>query len=348
MRGVQVRNVRDTSQPTAKEHHEHVTTHRPHRSWCKFCVMGRDVNAPHRRSDAQDDLDGVPHVSMDYGFPGERDSEEQVSLVLVIHERRHKMTWAMLVPSKGGGVPLDREESSEVHRPARSQQSHAQSADNEPAIEALVWEVAQARQERTRPERPPVGESQSVKALESTKPLAQGCFNGVTNSSENHGQFCFSWPSIHLNATLGKQMLFGFPFGERAAGVAYSAATRQGNTCSKCDVAHTDSPTQHTRCMIRTQRIACSTVVWGAQQLRFYNSRISQISINRSVAQIFSTRSETLEHFYSTILEFCTNSKIPEFYNWRVIKNFRTHSRIPEFPNSTAQSKFLEHYNSRF
>ena len=36
-------------------------------------------NAPHKRSDAQDDMDGVPHVSMDYGFLGERDSEEQVS-----------------------------------------------------------------------------------------------------------------------------------------------------------------------------------------------------------------------------------------------------------------------------
>ena len=28
----------------------------------------------------------------------ERESEEQVTLALVIRERRHKMTWAMLVP----------------------------------------------------------------------------------------------------------------------------------------------------------------------------------------------------------------------------------------------------------
>ena len=76
------RDVRDPGQPTVKEHQEHMTTHRPYRSRCKFCVMGRGVNAPHRRSDAQDDLEGVPHVSMDYGFLGERESEEQVSLVL--------------------------------------------------------------------------------------------------------------------------------------------------------------------------------------------------------------------------------------------------------------------------
>ena len=35
------------------------------------------------------------------GFLGERDSEGQVSLVLVIRERRHTMTWAILVPRTG-------------------------------------------------------------------------------------------------------------------------------------------------------------------------------------------------------------------------------------------------------
>ena len=88
--------------------------------------MGRGVNAPHRRSNARDDLEGVPHVSMDYGFLGERESEEHVSPVLAIRERRHKMTWAMLVPRKGNGVSLDRKESSEVHRPTRAQQSYTQ------------------------------------------------------------------------------------------------------------------------------------------------------------------------------------------------------------------------------
>ena len=52
-----MRNIRDPGQPIAKEHQEHMTTHRPYRSWCEFCVMGRGVSAPHRRSDAQDDLE---------------------------------------------------------------------------------------------------------------------------------------------------------------------------------------------------------------------------------------------------------------------------------------------------
>ena len=49
--------------------------------------MGRGVNSPHRRSDARDALEGVLHVSMDQGFVGERESQEQVTLVLVIRER---------------------------------------------------------------------------------------------------------------------------------------------------------------------------------------------------------------------------------------------------------------------
>ena len=84
----QVRNMPDPGQPNANEHQEHMTTHRPYRSCCKFSVMGRGVNAPHRRSDAQDDLEGVPHVSVDCGFIGEKESEDRVSLVLVIQERR--------------------------------------------------------------------------------------------------------------------------------------------------------------------------------------------------------------------------------------------------------------------
>ena len=44
-----------------------------------------------------------------------------------------------------------------------------------------------------------------------TRTLAEGYLNSLTRSSKNHGHF--SWPSIHLFATPGKQMDFGFPFG---------------------------------------------------------------------------------------------------------------------------------------
>ena len=162
-----MRNIRDRGQPTAHEHQEHMTAHRPYRSWCNFCAMGRGVNAPHRRSDAQDHLDGVPHVSVDYRFLRERESEEHVSPVLVIRERRHKMTWAMLVPRKGMEFPWI------AKRAARFVDHLGHNrvtlrCDNEAAIEALAREIVQARQEgsQTVPERPPVGESQSNGIIE--------------------------------------------------------------------------------------------------------------------------------------------------------------------------------------
>ena len=171
----QVRNIRDPGQPTVKEHQEHMTTHRPYRSWCKFCVMGRGMNAPHRTSETQEDLEGVPHVSMDHGFLGERESEEQVSPALVIREKRHKMTWAMLVPRKGTEFPWI------AKRAARfiDQLGHNRATlrcHNEPAIEALAREIAQARQEgsQTVPERPPVGESQSSGVNERAVGLVAG------------------------------------------------------------------------------------------------------------------------------------------------------------------------------
>ena len=104
---------------------------------------------------------------MDSGFLGERESEEQVSLVLVIRERRHKMTWAALVPRTGTEFPWI------AKRAARfiDQLGHNRvtlRCDNEPTVEALAREIGQARQEgsQTVPETPPVGESQSNGIIE--------------------------------------------------------------------------------------------------------------------------------------------------------------------------------------
>ena len=122
----QARNIRDPGQPTAHEYQERMTTHRPYSSWCKFCLMGCGVNSLHRRSEAQDDLEGVSHVSIDHGFFGEKEFEEQVTLVLVIWETETHDDVGYVGAEKGNGVHLDHKESSEVHRPAWTQRSHAQ------------------------------------------------------------------------------------------------------------------------------------------------------------------------------------------------------------------------------
>ena len=111
------------------------------------CDGMRGVNAPHRRANDQDDLDGMPHVFVDNGFLGERDSEKQTSPVLVIRERRDKMTWAML-SSKGTEFPWI------VKTAAKfiDQLGHNRvtvRCDNEQAIEELAREIAQARQEES-------------------------------------------------------------------------------------------------------------------------------------------------------------------------------------------------------
>ena len=87
---------------------------------------GAQGERAHRRSDAQDDLEGVPHVSLDYGFLGEKESEDRVSPVLVIRERRHKMTWAMLVPRKGTEFPWIAKRAAKFFDQLGAQQSHAQ------------------------------------------------------------------------------------------------------------------------------------------------------------------------------------------------------------------------------
>ena len=114
-------------------------------------------------------------MSMDYGFLGERESEDRVSPVLVIREWRHKMTWAMLVPRKGPEFTWI------VKRAAKfiDQLGHNRvtlRCDTEPAIEALAREIAQARQEgsHTVPQRPPVGEGQSYGIIERAVGLVAG------------------------------------------------------------------------------------------------------------------------------------------------------------------------------
>ena len=151
-----VRNIHDRGQPTVsgtQRAHEDTSTLQ---MWCKFCVMGRGVKSPHRRSDAQDDLEGVHHVSLDCGFLGEKESEELVTPVLVIRERRHKITWAMLVPRKGTELLWIARRAAKVI----DQLGHNRvtlRCDNEPAMEALARGFAQARQEGSQrvPERPP-------------------------------------------------------------------------------------------------------------------------------------------------------------------------------------------------
>ena len=102
---MEVRNIRDPGQPTAKEHQEHVTT----QSTVQIMVQILCDGAQRERAALE------IRCSRRLGFLGEKESEDRVSLLLVIQERRHKMTVGCAGSEKRNGVSLDRTESSKIH-----------------------------------------------------------------------------------------------------------------------------------------------------------------------------------------------------------------------------------------
>ena len=71
------KHVRSPDQPTAKEILEHEATHVPYKPWCKFCIMGRALNDPHRRVSCEEanrekEENAVSTVSVDYAYLNEK------------------------------------------------------------------------------------------------------------------------------------------------------------------------------------------------------------------------------------------------------------------------------------
>ena len=114
-----------------------MTTHRPYRSWCKFCVMARGVNAPHRM------LKTIwRECLMCQWTMGFLEKGNPRIACAGLRERRHKMTSAMLVPRNGTEFPWIAKRASKFI----DQLGHNRvtlRCDNEPAIEALPREIAQ-------------------------------------------------------------------------------------------------------------------------------------------------------------------------------------------------------------
>ena len=98
-----------------------------------------------------------------------------MSPVLVIRERRHKMTWATLVPRKETEFPWIAKRAAKFI----DQLGHNRvtlRCDNEPAIETLPREIAQARQEgsQTVPEREKVSVTGSSSVRWGSLPVRPG------------------------------------------------------------------------------------------------------------------------------------------------------------------------------
>ena len=99
-----VHAVRDPGQPTVAEIAAHELTHLPFRPWCPDCVAGRAVDDPHRRVVA-DVENGVPKVSVDYGFISSDDGEP-TRAILVLKVSGSKVVAARCVSGKGRADPF--------------------------------------------------------------------------------------------------------------------------------------------------------------------------------------------------------------------------------------------------
>ena len=176
------RGVRDPGAPTPGERAEHELHHANYREWCRACVRGRGIAAPHRKQHQNlDDPDGVPSVHFDYCFMGEKDQEEQedeakentwkesdeIMKILTVKLKTFRRIRAHLVPKKGmSGQPwIAKTVADDIKIWGCS--SVILKSDQERSLRAIHHEVQKLRAPfMTIPEHSPKGESQSNGVIE--------------------------------------------------------------------------------------------------------------------------------------------------------------------------------------
>jgi len=85
--------------PSRQEVDAHEMTHLPYRNWCPHCVMGRGVEAPHKR--VERDVGAVPEVHVDFCFPGSVVGAGESLTVVVARDRDSRMMLSEVIPTKG-------------------------------------------------------------------------------------------------------------------------------------------------------------------------------------------------------------------------------------------------------
>jgi len=82
-----------------------MVSHRPHRSWCPFCVRGRARDLPHRKGGADKQANDV--VSLDYMIMTDDDKQQQQVQpqlpVMVIKDHGTGLLFAVPLAAKGAG-----------------------------------------------------------------------------------------------------------------------------------------------------------------------------------------------------------------------------------------------------
>ena len=176
------RGVRDPRAPTPQERAEHELHHANYREWCRACVRGRGIAAPHRKQQKDsDDPDGIPSVHFDYCFMGEKNQDEQreedkenawkeseeMLKILTVKLKNFKRIRAHLVPKKGSsGQPWVAKAVADDMK-IWGCSSVILKSDQESSLKAIHHEVQKLRAPlMTIPEHSPKGESQSNGVIE--------------------------------------------------------------------------------------------------------------------------------------------------------------------------------------
>ena len=159
--------------PTRMEIYEHEVTHLPYRNWCKHCVWGRGVSAPHPKPDKKEKI-GIT-VSMDYCFMnGEEDEDPSLPGVLIIWDDNYECLWALPVESKGPVDWVVKWIVDKLDEIGYRGVAITLKSDQEPAIIALKRAVAAKRSGVTTPIDSPARESQCNGAVEQAVRRWQG------------------------------------------------------------------------------------------------------------------------------------------------------------------------------
>ena len=162
----ELKKMVDPKLPSREEVETHEMTHLPYRNWCRHCVMGRGVEAPHRR--VVRDVGAIPEIHVDFCFPGSVVGNGQNLTVVVARDRDSRMMLSEVVPTKGStGLFAASRVACFIRELGYGGATVILKSDQEPAIVALTNEITRLRAPAlTQPEQSPVGSSGSNGVVE--------------------------------------------------------------------------------------------------------------------------------------------------------------------------------------
>ena len=185
--GRKARLVKVDELPSQAEIDEHMLTHVPFRSWCKFFAMGRGVSMPHRAVDKASET--IPTVSIDYAFLNEKQEvgDDTCGMpILAIKDRKTGIIQARVVPSKGNDKYAKKRLKKDIE--LLGYKKIVMKSDNESSILSLKQAVKDNTNVEIIPEESPVGDHQANGEVENAIKRIAGQFRTLKESTETRYQ----------------------------------------------------------------------------------------------------------------------------------------------------------------